>query len=214
MTTHILRFYYDRLDPDSEVPLTDERNRVLYVRAGTARMGAADHAAALAANCAWHSRFAFSVRAGATGAEVYRWELARSAHAATQQGKPLLEAPLALAEGGEYLIRCDRVDFPPGGIAYTHTHRGPGIRGLLSGSIRIDVKGEAHAVQPGEAWFEAGPDPVLATASATEPTSFARVMILPAELLGKSSIRYMLPEDQDKPKRQTYQLFIDTPIAL
>ncbi len=39
-------------------------------------------------------------------------------------------------------------------------------------------------------------------------------MILPAALLGKSSIRYVLPEDQDKPKRQTYQLFIDEPIKL
>ena len=40
-------------------------------------------------------------------------------------------------------------------------------------------------------------------------TSFARVMVLPAELRGRSSIRYVLPEDADKPKRQTYQLFVD-----
>jgi len=104
------------------------------------------------------------------------------------------------------------VDFPPGGVAYTHTHRGPGIRCLLNGEIRIKVSGAEHVVRPGEAWFEAGPDPVLALASEREPTSFARVMVLPGELRGKSSIRYVLPEDADKPKRQTYQLFVDDPI--
>jgi hypothetical protein len=30
---------------------------------------------------------------------------------------------------------------------------------------------------------------------------------------GKTSISYVLPEDRDKPKRQTYQLFVDEPIA-
>jgi hypothetical protein len=74
------------------------------------------------------------------------------------------------------------------------------------------VSGREQLVRPGEAWFEAGPDPVLALASEREPTAFARVMILPAELRGKSSIRYVLPEDADKPKRQTYQMFVDDPI--
>ena len=111
-------------------------------------------------------------------------------------------------------MRCDRVDFPLGGIAYTHTHRGPGIRCLLTGGINVAVNGAEHRVAPGQAWFEAGPDPVLATASADELTSFVRVMILPAALRGKSSISYVLPEDQDKPKRQTYQLFVDDPIVL
>ena len=43
---------------------------------------------------------------------------------------------------GDCLMRCDRVDFPRGGIAYRHTHPGPGIRCLLFGSIRIDSGGE------------------------------------------------------------------------
>jgi quercetin dioxygenase-like cupin family protein len=123
-----------------------------------------------------------------------------------------LRAALTLDPGGAYLMRCDRVDFPPGGIAYTHTHQGPGIRCLLGGEIRIRVKGDEHLVRPGEAWFESGPDPVLALASEREPTAFARVMVLPAELRGKSSIRYVLPGDADKPKRQTYQMFVDDPI--
>lgn len=172
----------------------------------TARSGAV--VATLAPNSAWHGRESGEVVAGNAGAEVCRWELRDKAGM-----NSALRSELELDPKGAYLVRCDRVDFPPGGIAYTHTHRGPGIRCLLSGEIRIRVGGKEQLVRPGEAWFEAGPDPVLALASEHELTAFARVMILPAELRGKSSIRYVLPEDADKPKRQTYQLFVDDPIG-
>ena len=49
---------------------------------------------------------------------------------------------------GDWLVRCDRVDFPPGGVAYLHTHPGPGIRVLLKGRIRIDSAGESHEYGP------------------------------------------------------------------
>ena len=91
----------------------------------------------------------------------------------------------------ETLIRCDRVDFPPGGVAYLHTHQGPGIRVLLHGSIRIDTAGQSHSYGPLEAWFEPGPEPVFAAASETEPTAFVRCMVLPGRLRGQSSIRYV-----------------------
>jgi hypothetical protein len=82
------------------------------------------------------------------------------------------------------------------------------------GGIRVEVSGKAHDIEPGGAWFEAGPDPVLATASTTGPTAFVRVMILPRELRGKSSIRYVKPEDTEKPKLQTYRIFVDEIIDL
>jgi hypothetical protein len=150
------------------------------------------------------------VTAGTGGATLLRWEL--SAQAA--QPAPVLAQAVELADPGGYLMRCDRVDFPPGGIAYTHVHRGPGIRCLLAGSLRVEVNGHGQDVAPGGAWFEAGPDPVLALASKTGPTAFVRVMILPRELKGKSSIRYVRPEDADKPKTQTYRVFADEFIEL
>ena len=55
----------------------------------------------------------------------------------------LMARELALP-AGEYLLRCDRVDFPPGGEAFLHTHQGPGIRVLLFGSIRIETQGATH----------------------------------------------------------------------
>jgi hypothetical protein len=39
-------------------------------------------------------------------------------------------------------------------------------------------------------------------------------MILPRSIRGKSSITYVNPEDQDKPKTQKYQVFVDEPIEL
>ena len=123
----------------------------------------------------------------------------------------LLSAPVEL-DGGERLIRCDRVDFPPGGVAYLHTHQGPGIRVLLHGTIRVDTGGQSHAYRPLQAWFEPGPEPVFATASEREPTAFVRCMVLPAALRGKSSIRYVRVEDAHKPKPQSYTVFVDEPL--
>jgi quercetin dioxygenase-like cupin family protein len=110
-------------------------------------------------------------------------------------------------------MRCDRVDFPPGGVAYTHTHQGPGIRVLLHGRFRVHTGGHTLEIAPGDPWFESGPDPVYAEASRDDPTSFIRVMVLPLTLLGKSSIRYVNPEDQARPKTQTYTVFVDAPLT-
>ena len=212
MASFVLALHVDPLEPKAALPAPlAAANRVVYVREGGATVRAGGQAATLAANSAWHGAVGCEVVAGPNGAALLRWELTRTA---SPGSKPVLAHPVELADPGGYLMRCDRVDFPPGGIAYTHTHRGPGIRCLLAGEIRVEVNGHAHAVKPGEAWFEAGPDPVLAFASDRDATAFARVMILPRELQGKSSIRYVRPEDQDKPKTQKYQVFCDEPITL
>ena len=62
-----------------------------------------------------------------------RWEVLDDAPA-----DALLAAEVELDPSVEWLLRCDRVDFPPGGVAYRHTHPGPGIRYLLFGRIRIE----------------------------------------------------------------------------
>jgi hypothetical protein len=124
----------------------------------------------------------------------------------------LLSAPLELPAGERRLFRCDRVDFPPGGVAYLHTHRGPGIRVLLQGSIRIESAGRSHDYGPFEAWFEPGPEPVFASGSASEATAFVRCMVLPARLRGERSIRYVREEDASKPKPQRYTVFVDEPL--
>ena len=132
---------------------------------------------------------------------------------ATRSAGTLLDAELDPPPDRRRLIRCDRVDFPPGGVAYLHTHQGPGIRVLLRGEIRVQTGGRSHRYTPLEAWFEPGPEPVFAAASDTEPTAFVRCMVLPGDLLGKSSIRYVRQEDAVKPKSQQYTVFVDQPLG-
>ena len=125
----------------------------------------------------------------------------------------LLAAEVDLDPSVEWLIRLDRVDFPPGGVAYRHTHPGPGIRCLLFGTIRIESGGETHEYGPFEPWFESGPEPVFAAASTTEPTAFVRAMLLPEEWRGKRTIRYVDPADEEKPKLQRATVFLEQPVT-
>ena len=136
------------------------------------------------------------------------WEIGGSREGA------LLSAEIALDAATRWLARCDRIDFPPGGVAYTHTHPGPGIRYLLQGALEITTTGHTTRYEPGEAWFESGPDPVYARASPTEETAFVRVLLLPAEWEGRRTIRYVDRADEDKPKLQRPTVFFDRRLVL
>jgi quercetin dioxygenase-like cupin family protein len=114
---------------------------------------------------------------------------------------------------GDWVLRCDRVDFPPGGVAYRHVHPGPGLRRLLCGELTIDRDGETRTYGAGESWYEDAEDPVLASASPTADTAFVRVMLLPAEWAGKRTIRYLDPADEERPKLQRATVLLEEPLA-
>ena len=219
--SHKLRLYIDELAPQTAYALpAGHAVRLVYVVSGGLRITGDALQATLGANSAYTSAAALQLNSGHLATLVLRWELTAAATAAALANGPgvssrlLLEAAMMLDSSRQYLLRGDRVDFPPGGEALTHTHQGGGIRCLLSGGIDIHTQGTLHHYAPLDPWFEAGPDPVYAAAAKNEASAFARVMILPSELLGKSSISYVNAEDRDKPKSQKYQVFIDTPIAL
>ncbi|MGZ8694751.1 MAG: cupin domain-containing protein [Gaiellaceae bacterium] len=115
---------------------------------------------------------------------------------------------------GAWVLRCDRVDFPPAGVAHRHVHPGPGLRRLLRGELTIDRDGDRHTYRAGEWWYEDADDPVLATASASEETAFVRVLLLPAEWAGKRTIRYLDPADEAKPKLQRATVLLEQPLSL
>ena len=160
--------------------------------------------------------------AGPDGARVLRYELvtgsAAEAGAAGRSGvesRTLLEHAIALDPAARYLMRCDRVDFDPGGEALPHGHRGGGIRCLLQG--RLDVKvaeGPFRSMRPGDAWFESGKESVHAVASKDEATSFIRVSILPREIQGKSSIVYVDQGTAARSRPRRYTVFVDDPIEI
>ena len=219
--SHLLRLYRDELAAQSSYALpAGNAVRLVYVVSGGLRIATDGLDATLGANSAYSSRNTLQLKSGHLATLLLRWELTTAATApalATGSGVNstlLLEAAMMLDPATPYLLRGDRVDFPPGGEALTHTHKGGGIRCLLNGGIDIHTQGTVHHYAPLQPWFEAGPDPVYAAAAKNEASAFARVMILPRELLGKSSITYVNAEDLDKPKSQKYQVFIDTPIAL
>ena len=164
------------------------------------------------------------------------WELHTEEAAAAAER----ELPAALSEqitlpDGPLIMRCDRIDFPPGGVAHRHTHPGPGIRRLVSGSITIETDGETTDYGVGgcakplqaarasvlclriscarfrRAWFESGPSPVYATASKTKPSAFVRVLVLGRQWTGKRTITYVDPADEQKPKLQKPTVFFDRP---
>lgn len=218
MSKQKLRLYTDRLVPGASSATLARTNRTVYVAEGTAVIRGGGQAAALGANSAWQGNAGINITAGPGGARLLRWELSAAGPELlagpelksefTLEGEPRIEP------GVEYLMRCDRVDFPPGGVAFTHTHQGSGLRCLQTGRIRIDTQGHDFWVEPGGAWFETGSDPVFAETRSDGTSHFIRVMILPRAIKGKSSIRYVKAEDQDKPKTQKYQVFVDEPIEL
>lgn len=214
-----LRLFLDHFEAKSvpsELPAV--LARAIYVVEGSValRNGPAT-SMTLGANSAVSLAGACSIGGGSLAGRALRWELVPQGSAgetvAGRESRRLLAAPMTLGVSDGYLLRCDRVDFPPGGEALLHTHQGGGIRCLIAGSIRIETLGESHRYGPLEAWFEAGPAAVYAAADVQVASAFARVMVLPRALLGgKTSIQYVNPGDLDKPKSQRYQIFIDEPI--
>ena len=109
-------------------------------------------------------------------------------------------------------MRCDRVDFEPGGIAYRHVHPGPGIRCLLYGAITIDSEGErARPTARASRGSSAAPTPCWPPPRPTSRRRSCGCMLLPAEYEGQRTIRYVDPADADKPKTQRATIFLERP---
>jgi hypothetical protein len=211
----VLRLYEDVLSSAENVVFEQPPlPRFIFVVHGAATIGGK----VVGAGEAWQGEDAVTIKPGSEGVTCWRWELARGDQGSTTANAPGMAthekftAFLETLPKGDLLMRGDSVAFPSGGCAFLHTHQGPGIRCLIEGGIRIDTHGRSASYGPGGAWYEAGPDPVFAQA-ADVPSRFIRVMILPRDLLGKSSIRYVNEDDKAKPKTQQYRIFADAPIS-
>jgi quercetin dioxygenase-like cupin family protein len=213
---HSLRLIEDRLAPGAgwTAPLR-ALHRVIYVLEGAVTLESPGLERPLTAGQAGRAETSLAARAGLAGARLLRFELVRQPPPPTGGGVAVLEHPLGLEPGVAPLIRCDRVDFEPAGVALPHRHRGGGIRRLLRGRLEVTVgEGAPRLMRPGDAWFESGREPVLAVAATDADTSFVRVSVLPAALRGRSSIVYVDPADAARSKPRTYTVLVDDPIAL
>ena len=217
-----LRLIEDRLPTGADAVYLPAAERALYVLGGDVTVETATGSLHQAAGSAWLGDAALGLVAGSAGAQVLRWELARADDPDTGvlraaphcTSTARLAARVDLDPAFGWLMRCDQVFFPKGGIAYTHVHQGPGIRYCLEGRIRIETEGQSQSYGPGEPWFEAGSSPVLAPTSEDEETAFVRCFVLPRACKGRSSIRYVLKEDATRPKTQRYRVLGERFIAL
>jgi len=225
-----LRLAEDRLGTGARLALPGAP-RVLYARDANGALTLAsrpptvhaDHAAPattkIAAGTAWHGAADVVLVADAP-AVVLRFELVRAgaidgADVGSHDSRRLLEHAIDLDPARPWLMRCDRVDFAPGGIALPHGHKGGGIRCLLAGTLEVSVGDHPpRLMHPGDAWFESGREPVLAKASPDIATAFVRVSILPREIRGQSSIVYVDPADAGRGRARQYTVYVDEPLVL
>lgn len=222
MRTLMLRLYEDALPAHCPPVFLPATPRALYVAEGALTVeGPADAQWIPAGAARVCQQSAGLVNEGAP-TRLWRWELSAAAvpaatalpSAPAARSALKLEAEVSLDPRFDWLMRCDEVGFPPGGVALTHVHQGPGIRICAEGEIAIETQGARNRYAPGEAWFELGPAPVLAPTTEREATRFVRCFLLPRALKGRSSIRYVRAEDADAPKVQTYRVFAERDIDL
>ena len=208
--TMILRLNEDDLPASGDPVYLPALDRALYVLSGEVSVEFPRGCTRQSAGSAWLGDDQIALLPGPAGARLLRWELAAgseddrllAAPGVVTAAKLSAEIDLDLRFG--WLMRCDRVGFPKGGIAYRHVHQGPGIRYCLEGGIQIETEGHTAHYGPGEAWFESGSLPVRAPTSPAAETTFVRCFVLPRACKGRSSIRYVDPEDAAKPKPQRY----------
>lgn len=221
MSGYFLRLTEDRFGPVGYSDALVGVPRVLYVLSGQIAVESGGGEAIVESGKAWFGVGECRVKVVSDGAKLLRFELMKvpilddGLSAGPVKSRLLLNHLIDLDPALKYLMRCDRVDFDPGGEALPHKHRGGGIRWLLTG--RLDVKvsdGPFRTMRPGDAWFESGKEAVHAIASQKEATSFIRVSILPREIQGKSSIMYVSPEDAASSRPRRYTILVDDSIEI
>jgi hypothetical protein len=212
-----LRLYHDWIDDDGEVALSP-RQRAIYCVSGQAELNSPDNSAVVGEDAGCVSGGALAIKAGHEGAHLWRWELVAPR---TASGL-ITESRYRSAEAGDYeielddqvnhLMRLDRVNFPLGGEALPHIHAAPGVRCLLTGSLRVETTGVNRRIWPGHSWVEHGPDVVYAVASQSKLTSFIRVTIVPEGYRGRPTISYVRGQDRDRVKAQSYKRYSEEPV--
>lgn len=222
MKDYQLRIVHDHLERGESIVLP-QLHRVVFCRQGRLRLTANGTVTELKTDEAAYTGINAELESLEDGSIGWRWELEGVDEAigngtGPQPGgisdvKGIYPLP-ALKDGVQYALRCDRVSFPPGGEALTHTHAAAGVRCAHTGEIFIDSLGHQWTAKPGDTWLERGPESVYAKAWNEGPMNFVRVMLVPETHFGRSTISYVLPEDQDRPKSQAYQRFLEQPVVL
>ncbi len=165
-----LRIYQDHFTEEVAAQLPAE-SRVIYCVAGCAEISDKEKTATIRDDEAWFSDKPTTVRGKGEGACIWRWELVKpdapsgEIKAAGVKSRLAGDYEVEIDTSVKRLMRLDRVSFPLGGEALTHTHAAAGVRCQLEGNLLLESLGHRYRVWPGDPWVEHGPDSVYAKAS-------------------------------------------------
>jgi len=210
-----LSLYRDRFAAGATgSPGYDTAVTLIYVVEGSVQADGAT----LAAGAGARIQYPASAQLSGDVTELVRWEITPAGGAAklatnADDSRLLLSKPITLP-GASFGLRMDTVTFPPSTRAYRHIHAAAGIRYLLKGSLEINSTHGIDLMLAGRPWFEGIDDPVLAIADSEVESQFARVLVLPEEYLGKLTITYIDPADDDKPREQVNKRLVDEAAAV
>jgi hypothetical protein len=210
-----LNFFHDQIVAGgASAPALPAAHRMIYVRHGSVVI----NGKTMNADEAIYCDRPVALQASADWCQVWRWELALPNIApALLQGAGVLSSlrmahvitGLAMVENSRWLFRLDQITSAAGRIADRHQHPGPGIRCLLEGTFNAEQAGHsAHNLMPGDAWWETGPDTVVAWGSPQMHARFLRGMILPVEWEGKVTGNW-LDVDPAKRRPSNWRLLVD-----
>jgi hypothetical protein len=167
-------------------------HRMIYVRHGHVVI----NGKAMNADEATYTDEPVTIQASADWSQVWRWEIALpNAAPSLLEGSNILSSlrmsrvitHMPLLQGSRWLFRLDQITSAAGRMADRHQHPGPGIRCLLEGTFNVQSAESVRDLMPGDAWYETGPDTVVAWGSPQMVSKFLRGLVLPVEWEGKAT---------------------------
>ncbi len=213
-----LNFYHDQIAAGGATSSAlAPAHRLLYVRHGRVAI----NGRTMNADEAIYCDRPLALTSASDWSQVWRWELAQpDAAAELHAGDGVLSrlrmsrliTSLDLQPGTHWLFRLDVIVHGAGGIADRHQHPGPGIRCLLEGTFNVQ-QGAAltRDLDPGDAWWETGPDTVVAWGSRRMPAKFLRCTVLPLAYEGKPTGTWLATKG---PPPGEWKLHIDRVIVV
>jgi hypothetical protein len=185
---YTLRLYHDRYRAKAKCrPDLQAQHSIAYLYDGSAFINGQPVKKDTAVYC----RDVETVQAGPRGAQVWRWELVRTAAPDNLAQGEGIESRLRMSRRvrmfelvptSKWLFRLDSIVNNEGSTGL-HSHPGSGIRCMIEGHLRVESeKGESSDNwKPGDAWYEEGSYPLVSTSDPGERATFLRGMVLPPE---------------------------------
>ena len=215
-----LNLFHDQVvDGGASASPLPTAHRLLYVRHGHAVINGQK----IQADTGIYCDGPVTLQSSGGWGQVWRWELARpNAAPLLHQGSGVLSSlrmsrvvtSLDMPNGSHWLFRLDQITSAANRVADRHQHPGPGIRCLLEGTFNVQQNAEsARDLSPGDAWWETGPDTVIAWSSTQMHARFLRGMILPVEWEGKVT-GVWLSGDVAKGPPGSWRLLVDQVVAV